>query len=135
VLPLKLNHVTRILALSLTLIAMFGDLASAHHSIAGYNTKKEIAVRGTVVEFRWRNPHIIIIWESKDESGKVVEWSGEMASTTTMMQMGMNRFSLKKGDEAVFSLNPSATGSPLGLVKKITAADGHIIVDRVDSRN
>jgi hypothetical protein len=114
---------------------MFGGLASAHHSIAGYDTKKEIVVRGTVVEFRWRNPHIIIIWNSKDESGNMVEWSGEMASTTTMMQLGMTRNSLKKGDEAIFSINRSATGQPLGLVKKITGADGHIIVDRVDSRN
>jgi len=121
--------------LSVTLIVTFGSLASAHHSIAGYNTKKEVVVRGTVVEFRWRNPHIIIIWDSKDESGNVVQWSGEMASTTTMMQLGMSRNSLKKGDEAIFSLSPSATGSPLGLVKKITGADGRIIVDRVDSRN
>ena len=58
-----------------------------------------------------------------------------MASTTTMMQLGMTRNSLKKGDEAIFSINRSATGQPLGLVKKITGADGHIIVDRVDSRN
>ena len=127
---MRLDNLTRILVISVTLIVTFGSLASAHHSIAGYNTKKEAAVRGTVVEFRWRNPHIIIIWDSKDESGKIVEWSGEMASTTTMMQLGMNRNSLKKGDEAVFSLNRSATGQPLGLIKKITAADGHVIVDR-----
>ena len=129
------ERIATVLVPSLTLILMFGGLASAHHSIAGYDTKKEIVVRGTVVEFRWRNPHIIIIWNSKDESGNIVQWSGEMASTTTMMQLGMNRNSLKKGDEAIFSLNPSATGSPLGLVKKITGADGRIIVDRVDSRN
>src|SRR6266481_7380644 len=129
------ERIATVLVPSLTLILMFGGLASAHHSIAGYDTKKEIAVRGTVVEFRWRNPHIIIIWSSKDESGNIVEWSGEMASTTTMMQLGMNRNSLKKGEEAIFSINRSATGQPLGLVKKITGADGHIIVDRVDSRN
>ena len=132
---MRLDNLTRILVISVTLIVTFGSLASAHHSIAGYNTKKEVAVRGTVVEFRWRNPHIIIIWDSKDESGNIVQWSGEMASTTTMMQLGMNRNSLKKGDEAIFSLNPSATGNPLGLIKKITGADGRIIVDRVDSRN
>ena len=127
---MKLERVATHLLPSLALILIFGRLALAHHSIAGYDTKKELAVRGTVVEFRWRNPHIIILWESKDESGNIVEWSGEMASPTTMMQLGMNRFSLKKGDEATFLLNRSATGHPLGLVKKITAADGHVIVDR-----
>jgi len=127
---MKLERVATQLVPSLALILIFGGLALAHHSIAGYDTKKELAVRGTVVEFRWRNPHIIILWESKDESGNIVEWSGEMASPTTMMQLGMNRFSLKKGDEATFLLNRSATGQPLGLVKKITAADGHVIVDR-----
>src|SRR5262249_34862968 len=31
---------------------MFGSLAAAHHSIAGFDNKKEVSIRGTVVEFR-----------------------------------------------------------------------------------
>ena len=128
---MKLGKMITALALTLTLIVMFGSLAAAHHSIAGFDNKKEVSIRGTVVEFRWRNPHILILWETKDASGNTVQWSGEMASPTTMMQLGMNRNSLQQGDEAVFSFHPSLTGNPIALVTKIVRADGKIIVDRV----
>ena len=127
---MRLGKLASILVLTLTLIVMFGSLAAAHHSIAGFDSKKEVNVRGTVVEFRWRNPHIIILWEAKDASGNVVQWSGEMASPTTMMQLGMSRTSLQKGDEVVFSVHPSAQGLPIALVTKIVRADGKVIVDR-----
>src|SRR5262245_27664717 len=98
---------------------MFGSLTAAHHSIAGFNNKKEITMRGTVVEFRWRNPHILIIWQAKDASGNAVEWSGEMASPTTMMQLGMSRESLKQGDEIDVSYHPTLTSERIALVTKI----------------
>lgn len=127
---MKLGNTISALALTLILIALFGSLAIAHHSIAGFDSKKEVNIRGTVVEFRWRNPHILILWETKDASGKAVQWSGEMASPTTMMQLGMNRNSLQQGDEAVFTFHPSLTNNPIALVTKIVRADGKIIVDR-----
>ena len=127
---MKPANVTSTVLVTLLLIVMFGSLAAAHHSIAGFNNKKDDSIRGTVVEFRWRNPHILILWETKDTSGNVVQWSGEMASPTTMMQLGMNRNSLQPGDEAVFSFHPSLTGASIALITKIVRADGKIIVDR-----
>ena len=125
-----MGNITRTVVLTLILIVMFGSLASAHHSIAGFDNKKEVSMRGTVVEFRWRNPHILILWQAKDASGKVVQWSGEMASPTTMMQLGMNRNSLKQGDEIDVSYHPTLTNEPIALVTKIVRADGKVIVDR-----
>jgi len=126
----KAENITRTVVLTLILIVMFGSLAAAHHSIAGFDNKKEVSMRGTVVEFRWRNPHIIILWQAKDASGNSVQWSGEMASPTTMMQLGMNRNSLKQGDEIDVSYHPTLTNEPLALVTKIVRADGKVIVDR-----
>ena len=127
---MKAENVTGIVVLTLILIVMFGSLTAAHHSIAGFNNKKEITMRGTVVEFRWRNPHILIIWQAKDASGNAVEWSGEMASPTTMMQLGMSRESLKQGDEIDVSYHPTLTSERIALVTKIVRADGKVIVDR-----
>ena len=106
-------------------------LVSAHHSVAGYDTQKEIPLRGTVVEFNWRNPHVFIVWNVKDENGKVVQWTAEMSAPTTMMQLGMNKNSLKPGDEIIAFVNPSKTGNPLSLIRKINMADGKLVVDRV----
>ena len=110
---------------------MFGGVVSAHHSTAGMDNKTESTLRGTVVEFNWRNPHVFVIWDVKDESGQVVQWTGELSSPTTMMQVGMRKDSLKKGDEVIITANPSKTGNLLGVIRKITTADGKIIVDKV----
>jgi hypothetical protein len=71
-----------------------------------------------------------VVWEVKDESGKSIEWAGEMNSPTSMIQVGMNRNSLKPGDEVVITVNPSKTGNSLGIIRKITMSDGKLIVDR-----
>ena len=106
-------------------------LVSAHHSVAGYDTQKEVPLRGTVVEYVWKNPHVFIIWNVKDTDGKVVQWTAEMSAPTTMMQLGMSKSSLKPGDEIIAFVNPSKTGNPLSLIRKITTPDGKLIVDRV----
>jgi hypothetical protein len=111
--------------------SVFAGLAMAHHSVAGYDSKKEISLRGVVAEYNWRNPHVFLTWDVKDESGKLVQWTGELSSPTTMMQLGMSKNSLKPGDEVIITANPSLTGNPLGLIRKITTADGKVIVDKL----
>lgn len=42
----------------------------AHHSFPGsYRPDRLISVRGTVAEFHYRNPHILIVLDEVDESG------------------------------------------------------------------
>src|ERR1051326_7186017 len=54
----------------------------AHHSRAHYGTD-ETTTTGTVIEYKWRNPHVFVVWEVKDQSGKSTQWVGEMASVTS----------------------------------------------------
>ena len=77
-------------------IGLSTGIASAHHSNAEY-TNKLTKMEGTVVEYRWRNPHVTVVWDSKDETGKVVRWRGELASITTVMGSGLTKDSLKPG--------------------------------------
>jgi Family of unknown function (DUF6152) len=120
-----------IIGLALAILALSGGALWAHHSVAGYDTQKVISVPGVIKEFNWRNPHVYVVWDAKDESGKVVEWAGELSSPTTMIQQGMNRNSLKPGDEVIVWLHPSKTSNPLGVIQKISMANGKIVVDKV----
>jgi hypothetical protein len=104
----------------------------AHHSIAGYDTRKEITTRGVVVEYNWKNPHVFILWNVTDESGNVVKWTGELSSPTTMMQLGMRKNSLKPGDEIIVTGNPSQTKNPITLIRKLTTAAGKPIIDKIN---
>jgi hypothetical protein len=123
---LRVERLLPVVVLSL----LIAGVASAHHSVAGYDTQKEVTQRGTVVEYNWKNPHVFVVWSVKDQNGKVTQWTGEMNSPTSMMQVGMNRTSLKPGDEIVLVINPSKTTNPLAIIRKINMADGKLIVDR-----
>ena len=127
---MRLKPFLAIVVLTIAVIPLTGGLLMAHHSVAGYDTQKEVTLHGVIKEFNWRNPHVYVVWEVKDETGKAVEWAGELNSPTSMIQVGMNRNSLKPGDEVVITVNPSKTGNALGIVRKIVMADGKLIVDR-----
>ena len=116
----------------LALVVVF-PLASrvgfSHHSRAHYGTD-ESTTKGTVLEYKWRNPHVYVVWGVKDQSGKTTQWVGEMASLTSMIADGMTKDSLKIGDDITVVAFPSKnTGSTEALIKKITKADGTVVVD------
>lgn|SRR6266699_2651551 len=127
---MRVQRLLFVIVFILMTFPMFGGLVLAHHSVAGYDTKTEMVLQGVVVEYRWRNPHVIVVWNVTDKNGKTVEWAGEMNSPTSMIQVGMNNQSLKRGDQIILTVNPSLTGNPLGVIRKITTMDGKTIVDR-----
>ena len=101
----------------------------AHHSRSHYGTE-ESTTKGVVLEYKWRNPHVFVVWAVKDQNGKTAQWVGEMASLTSMIADGMTKDSLKTGDEITVVAFPSKNpGSTEALIKKITKADGTVVVD------
>ena|ERR1051325_10874099 len=110
-----------------SLVAVFGSVLLAHHSRAHYGNV-ETTMKGTVVEYKWRNPHVYLIWDVKDASGKSVRWIGELASVTTMISEGMTKDSLKPGDEVTVYSFPTKAGTPETVVRRIVKADGTVIV-------
>ena len=108
---------------------MFSAVVSAHHSAAHYS-KQAMTTRGVVVEYKWRNPHVYVVWEVKGKGGETTHWVGELSSVTTMISDGMTKDSLKQGEEieviACPSMNPGSTEAWIRTIKK---ADGKIVVD------
>lgn len=116
--------------LGLVSVTMLGGAVSAHHSSAAYDADdKQLTVNGVVTEYRWKNPHVFVVWETKDTSGKIVQWLGELASVNTMISEGMKRDTLKPGDAIVVTAIPAKDGNPQGLIKKVARPDGTLIVD------
>jgi hypothetical protein len=108
---------------------MLSGIVSAHHSRAHYG-QVESTTTGTVIEYKWRNPHVFVVWEVKQADGKSRQWIGEMASVTSMIADGMTKDSLRPGDEIVVLSYPSTNpGSSETLIKKITKSDGTVVVD------
>lgn len=73
--------------------------ASAHHGQAGYNNKVPVTVSGTVSEFKFLNPHCIVVFDVKDDKGEVQKWQGELTSPNHLIRAGWSSESLKPGDK------------------------------------
>jgi hypothetical protein len=120
----------RILILMVVLSLGAGTLLAHHGRGATYDGKKEVAVKGTVKQVLWRNPHIGILIDVKDAAGKVTTWSIEHSNVSTLARLGYSRTSLQAGMEVTAYVNPGSQGEPIGLCRKIVLADGKEIFVR-----
>jgi uncharacterized protein DUF6152 len=127
-----------VIAVAMMSVAFFyGAVASAHHSRAGYDSAKESlkTQNGVVSQVLWRNPHVFIVWDVKDENGNVVHWTGEFSSPTTMLSEGLSRDTFKAGDPVTVTFMPAKAGTPHGLVIKMARPDGKVVLDLSERRN
>ena len=124
-------RIQRLLAvLVVTLVfTTFGGLVSAHHAVNGYDKTKPMTMKGIVMEWRWRNPHVFLVWKVTDEGGNVVEWTGEMASTMTMTSLGLSRTSFKAGDEVTLEVFPASGGTPQSILRRVLM-NGKVVVSQ-----
>jgi len=129
---MKIMRATAVLTFAAAVLLLSGISVSAHHSRAGIYepNSKMITMKGVVTEWKWRNPHVFLVWNVKDESGKVVEWVGELSSITSMQSEGMTRTSFKGGEEITVSVAPARSGAPQGQLLKVVMADGKVPIDR-----
>ena len=116
---------------ALAVLLFFTALTSsvfAHHGNAAWSDK-EVTLKGTLIDYQWRNPHVLLVWNTKDDSGKTVEWTGEVASPTAMMaDDGWTKETFKPGDELVLVLRPAKSGVPHGVIDQIKRGDGTVVM-------
>lgn len=116
-------------AFTLACITAFGGVVAAHHSQTGFDPNATpIEVKGTVAEYRWRNPHVLLFWDAKDKDGKTERWVVEFASVSTALSNGMAKTTFKVGEEITATCIRARAGGPVcAQVKKIVRADGSAV--------
>jgi hypothetical protein len=98
---------------------------SAHHSFAAeFDAKKPVTIIGTVTKVEWANPHARFYIDTKDSSGKVVNWDFELASPNGLMRRGWTRNSLKVGDSVTVTGYAAKNAPYVGNASTITMSDG-----------
>ena len=90
--------------------------AFGHHSFAMFDMEKDLTFRGTVVEYRWVNPHVHVLL--RVESGPDVDpesvgtWDLEAAGSPLIMgRQGWTRQTLKVGDQLTVVVHPMKDGA------------------------
>ena len=116
--------------------AIFGGVLTicvpsfAHHGSASYKTDKVVTLKqATVTKFVWANPHIMLLFDVKDDAGNISHWAGEAGSPSAVRLLGWKKNSLQPGDVITVHLYPSKFESNVGRVDKIVLADGTTLKD------
>jgi hypothetical protein len=106
--------------------------AAAHHGAALYEPEKTIEVAGTVVEFQFVNPHVLLYVDAKGADGKVVKWGGELTSPNRLARMGgpvkWHKDVLKPGDKVTLTGRPARNGAPAMIITQIVDAHGQALL-------
>ena len=106
------------------LLWVFASVASAHHSHSMFDMTKEISLTGTVTNYSYRNPHVFLHVDVKNEKGEVVSWAVEMSNISNMQNRGIYLSTFKAGDVVTVKINPLKDGRLGGNYTSIVAADG-----------
>lgn len=101
----------------------------AHHGAAAYSNKMMVLKDATVTKFVWANPHTILLFDVKEESGNVTHWAGEAGSPSAVGLLGWTKNSVQVGDVITVYIFPSKSGSPVGRLNRIVFADGRVLKD------
>jgi hypothetical protein len=82
--------------------------ALAHHSFpATYIVDKQITIKGTVVQFLFRNPHSFVHVLAPDKDGKMLTWAVEWGAGGALGSDNIKQDTIKPGDVVIVTGNPA----------------------------
>lgn len=129
---MSIQRVFIVVAGCAVILTMLGGV-EAHHSVVGYDREEPVTtIEGVITEVGWRNPHPYLVWEASSDDGSAVTWTGELTGPIVMVsRWGMNRNSVRSGDEVAITGWPAIRGTPQILVQKIVVMreDGSVVID------
>jgi hypothetical protein len=116
----------------LVLASALAAPAFAHHSFAMFDFDHTIKFNATVKEFRWTNPHVVLLVEGAPKAGAPPEvWSMELTSPGNLTRMGWSRKSFKPGDHIELQFNPLRDGKHGGAFKEAKLESGQVLSSSV----
>ncbi|HVZ20094.1 MAG TPA: DUF6152 family protein [Vicinamibacterales bacterium] len=108
-------------------IALAAAPTLAHHSRAMFDVRKNLTYQGVVEEYRWQNPHSLIVVRvpaGAADRSTVGTWTVEASAIGIMTYCGWTPRTYKPGDPITVVAHPSMDGSHLVLLFYAIKADG-----------
>ena len=105
-------------------LVILTGLAEAHHGYVAFDTKSQVTFKGVVTDFHWTNPHCVVDFEVKDDTGKVRTWHGEMSSPSHLVPKGWSAATLESGDQITVTGYLGKNNVPSLWIKQILLPDG-----------
>ena len=105
-------------------LVLLSSALPAHHANAVFDLGKRLTLTGTVTEWFWANPHCLLRFDVKSESGEMRHWVAETQAPPNMTPFGWTKQSFAVGDQVVVTLEPVKNGQPLGRILQVKLPDG-----------
>lgn len=87
--------------------AVAGSPIYAHHSFAAYYDESQIvSIEGQLLQFEYRNPHVVMVIAVKDERGLVQTFTAEWRGINRLKGEGVTATTFKPGDYLILSGSP-----------------------------
>jgi hypothetical protein len=118
------SHRHALAALGVAIVIATTLAAAPHHSTAIYDSENPVELTGTVVEWKFSNPHCIIELEVTGENGEKAVWSLEGSNTSLLFRRGWTPETLKAGDRILVTVRPLRSGVPGGNYSNVRWEDG-----------
>jgi hypothetical protein len=104
----------------------------AHHGAGVFEPEKTVTVVGTVTEFQFVNPHVLVYVNVADADGNEVRWGGELTSPNRLARMNggvkWHKSILKPGDRITMTGHPARNGAPAMDIETIVDAAGVALI-------
>lgn len=118
------------LALSVCLAMALAASAAAHHNMSAlFDFSQRFTTTGTLTKIDWRNPHIYVFVEAKNDKGQVETWSfeGPAPGFFRTRDVGKENFESSMQKSIKVEASRARDGSRSGLIREITLADGKLV--------
>lgn len=87
-------------AIAASLLAGLPGISAAHHTLSGiYERSQQTTMRGSVVEFRFVNPHPMLVISVQSAGGVAESWQLEMDNRFELSRIGVTAETFSPGDE------------------------------------
>jgi hypothetical protein len=116
-----------LVACTCAIIIVLASTASAHHSLALFETSAPVKLQGVVKRVDWRSPHTLIFLETKDADGPT-EWRVETVPNSWLInRAGWTIDSVKPGDSVTLELYVYTDATiKYGFLLRVIKADGKV---------
>jgi len=109
-------------AIGLILLLATTTVAVAHHGLAAFDRTTKVTLKGTVTDFHFVAPHVVVEFEVKDDAGRIQAWQAEM--TTPRNLKGWTATSLEPGDVVTVTGYRAKSGALFLWVTELSSSNG-----------
>ena len=91
-------------------LVMVSSASFAHHTGTWADNEHPLTLTGTVTEFTFTNPHVLMTLAVKGQADSVEKWVVEFNSPQSVRRSGLTAVTIKPGDQVVISGSPAKDG-------------------------